>query len=47
MRTLFESIQYATDALDASRYADETVVIRWSDHGYHPGEKGDRGKHTL
>lgn len=27
------------DALDASRYADDTVVILWSDHGFHLGEK--------
>jgi choline-sulfatase len=35
------------DALDASPYADDTVVVLWSDHGYHHGEKGDWGKHTL
>ncbi|QDU75830.1 Choline-sulfatase [Bremerella volcania] len=35
------------DALDASRYAENTIVVLWSDHGYHHGEKGDWGKHTL
>lgn len=35
------------DALEASPYADNTVVVLWSDHGYHHGEKGDWGKHTL
>ena len=35
------------DALDASPYADNTIVVLWSDHGYHHGEKGDWGKHTL
>ena len=35
------------DALQASPYADNTVVVLWSDHGYHHGEKGDWGKHTL
>lgn len=35
------------DALSASPYADNTIVIFWSDHGYHHGEKGDWGKHTL
>jgi len=35
------------DALEASPYADNTIVILWSDHGYHHGEKGDWGKHTL
>ncbi|MDB4614098.1 sulfatase [bacterium] len=35
------------DALDASPYADNTIVVLWSDHGYHHGEKGQWGKHTL
>ena len=35
------------DALEASPYADNTIVILWSDHGYHHGEKGEWGKHTL
>jgi arylsulfatase A-like enzyme len=35
------------DALDASPYADNTIVVLWSDHGYHHGEKGNWGKHTL
>ena len=35
------------DALDKSPYADNTIVVLWSDHGYHLGEKGDWGKHTL
>ncbi len=35
------------DALDASPYAENTIVVLWSDHGYHHGEKGDWGKHTL
>ncbi|MEM0968263.1 MAG: sulfatase-like hydrolase/transferase, partial [Verrucomicrobiota bacterium] len=35
------------DALEASPYADNTIVVFWSDHGYHHGEKGDWGKHTL
>ena len=35
------------DALHASPYADNTIVVLWSDHGYHLGEKGDWGKHTL
>lgn len=34
-------------ALEASPYADNTIVVLWSDHGYHHGEKGDWGKHTL
>ena len=35
------------DALEASPYGDNTIVVLWSDHGYHHGEKGDWGKHTL
>lgn len=35
------------DALEASAYADNTIVVLWSDHGYHHGEKGQWGKHTL
>ena len=35
------------DALQASPYADNTIVVLWSDHGYHLGEKGQWGKHTL
>ncbi len=35
------------DSLETSPYADNTIVVLWSDHGYHHGEKGDWGKHTL
>ncbi|MEM0898303.1 MAG: sulfatase-like hydrolase/transferase, partial [Verrucomicrobiota bacterium] len=35
------------DALAESPHADNTIVVLWSDHGYHLGEKGDWGKHTL
>lgn len=35
------------NALAASPYADNTIVVLWSDHGYHLGEKGQWGKHTL
>lgn len=35
------------DALDASPYADNTVVVVWSDHGYHLGEKNRFAKHSL
>ena len=35
------------DALEASPYTEDTIVVMWSDHGYHLGEKGDWGKHTL
>ena len=35
------------DALDRSPYRDNTIVVLWSDNGYHLGEKGQWGKHTL
>ena len=35
------------NALEESPYADNTIVVLWSDHGYHHGEKYDWGKHTL
>ena len=35
------------DALDATPYADNTIVILWSDHGYHLGEKAISGKNSL
>lgn len=35
------------DALEKSEHAENTIVIMWSDQGYHHGEKGQWGKHTL
>lgn len=35
------------DALAASPAAKDTVVVLWSDHGWHLGEKGITGKNTL
>lgn len=35
------------DALEAQRLNDNTIVVFWSDHGYHLGEKGITGKNTL
>ncbi|MCC2667678.1 MAG: arylsulfatase family protein [Armatimonadetes bacterium] len=35
------------DALEASGQADRTIVVLWSDHGFHMGEKGISGKNTL
>jgi len=35
------------DALETSAYKDNTIVVFWSDQGFHLGEKGNWGKHTL
>lgn len=35
------------DALDASEHADNTIVVLWSDHGWHMGEKQHLHKFTL
>ena len=34
-------------ALQESPYADNTIVVLWSDHGYHLGEKNRFAKHSL
>jgi hypothetical protein len=54
LRGYLASISYADanlgrvlDALDASPACSNTIVIFWSDQGYHHGEKGQWGKHTL
>ncbi len=35
------------DALDENGFQDNTVVVLWSDHGWHLGEKAITGKNTL
>lgn len=35
------------NALEESKYADNTVIVFFSDHGYHLGTKGIFAKHTL
>ena len=34
-------------ALESSPHADNTIVVLWSDHGYHLGEKAISGKNSL
>ncbi len=36
-----------TEALERSDHADNTVIVLWSDHGWHLGEKLITGKNTL
>lgn len=35
------------EALEKSKYADNTLIVLWSDHGYRLGEKGTFAKHAL
>lgn len=35
------------DAIEAGNLSDNTVIVLWSDHGYHLGEKNITGKNTL
>jgi choline-sulfatase len=35
------------DALEKNELADSTIVVLWSDHGWHLGEKQITGKNTL
>jgi choline-sulfatase len=35
------------EALNDSPFADNTIVVLWSDHGWHLGEKAITGKNTL
>ena len=35
------------DALEEAGLANNTIIVLWSDHGWHLGEKGITGKNTL
>jgi arylsulfatase A-like enzyme len=35
------------EALEKSNYADNTILVLWSDHGFQLGEKGRWGKYSL
>lgn len=54
VRAYLASISFVDDqvgrllnALDNSAYADNTIVVLWSDHGFHLGEKDAWQKSTL
>ncbi len=42
-----DNIGRVLDALDKSPYADNTVVVLWSDHGFHLGQKRTFSKFSL
>lgn len=47
--TLFMDSQIGRvlDALERTGHASNTIIVLWSDHGWHLGEKGITGKNTL
>lgn len=40
-------IKRVLDALKRNGFEENTIVVLWSDHGWHVGEKGITGKNTL
>lgn len=42
-----DNVGRVLDALDQSPYADNTIVMLWSDHGFHLGEKRSFSKFSL
>lgn len=40
-------VKRVMDALEANGFGDNTVIVLWSDHGWHIGEKAITGKNTL
>lgn len=42
-----ENIGRVVDALNNSEYKDNTIIVLWSDHGYHFGEKRSHRKFSL
>jgi len=42
-----DNVGRVLEALDNSPYADNTIVVLWSDHGYHMGEKRSYSKFSL
>ena len=42
-----DNVGLVLDALEKSIYADNTIVVLWSDHGFHLGEKRTFSKFSL
>lgn len=42
-----ENVGRVVDALNESEYKENTIVVLWSDHGYHFGEKRSHRKFSL
>lgn len=42
-----DNVGRVLDALEGSPYADNTIIILWSDHGFHLGEKRSFSKFSL
>jgi arylsulfatase A-like enzyme len=42
-----DNIGVVLDALEKSDYAENTIIVLWSDHGYHLGEKRSFSKFSL
>ena len=42
-----DKVGMVLNALEESRYADNTIIALWSDHGYHLGGENRFSKQTL
>ena len=42
-----ENVGRVVEALNNSKYKDNTIIVLWSDHGYHFGEKRSHRKFSL
>ena len=42
-----DNVGIVLDALENSKYADNTIIVLWSDHGFHLGEKRTFSKFSL
>ena len=47
VRYVDRQVGVVLDALDEAGLADSTIVVIWGDHGWHLGDSGMWGKHTL